>query len=174
MEHYLVNNCKSWSRLIRRMGIQEELHNLIFVTECVLTGDWATVVWETSSVHSEIDFNIGVSNGPRIGLSAWGAWQDIKSLPKRSGPRRVDSSRRRAYDMEQFDQCIFLRGLRVFLRQWYEKLVTMMQAKGEDEAGLEIDGSSPSVIRLLKNAGFRIELVGDKGSSTRPVSFMLL
>ncbi|KAL5483036.1 hypothetical protein ACEPAI_8265 [Sanghuangporus weigelae] len=168
MVDYILVNCMSWLKLVKSQRLPVELHDLVFVRECTLAGDWATTVWDESSFHSEINFNIGIDGGPSLGVSYWGEWEDRVTTPKRQGPRRAADTRQ-AYSNEHFDQCIFLKGIRVALREWYQKLATMLAANHTpDDAGF-LDYPTPSVMRLLKKIGFKVESIDSSSSSFRPI-----
>ncbi|KAL5512498.1 hypothetical protein ACEPAG_3151 [Sanghuangporus baumii] len=167
MVDYALANCMSWSKLIKSQRLPVELHDLVFVRECALIGDWATVVWD-ESFHSEINFNVGINGGPSVGVSYWGEWEDRVTAPKRQGPRRTADARQ-AYSMEHYDQCIFLRRIRVALREWYQKFATMLSAKVTPEDTDVVDyPPSRSVLRRLKRL-LKVENVGDSPSSFRPI-----
>ncbi|KAL5531835.1 hypothetical protein ACEPAF_5398 [Sanghuangporus sanghuang] len=172
IEDYILKHHASWLRLVKNLGLPVETHDLILVRECTLTGDWATVVWNESSTTAEISFNVGVSTGPNVGMSIWGQWEDRVTIPKRQGPQRTQENRQ-AYHNRQFDQCVFLKGLRVALREWYQKLVSLLMARAKEEQGFNIDPSSPFIIRLLKNSGMKVEVIGSGRSSFRPIQSSL-
>ncbi|KAL5531819.1 hypothetical protein ACEPAF_5382 [Sanghuangporus sanghuang] len=168
MVDYILANYISWLKLVKSQRLPVELHDLVFVRECTLTGDWATTVWDESSFHSEINFNIGIDGGPSLGVSYWGEWEDRVTTPKRQGPRRAADARQ-VYSTEHFDQCIFLKGIRVALREWYQKLATILAAKNTPGDTGFLDYPTPSVMRLLKKIGFKVENIDSSSSSFRPI-----
>lgn len=168
MEDYLLRNYASWVRLAKDLGLPVEAHDLVFVRECTLTGDWATVVWDESSFETEISFRVGLNSGPNAGAAFWGQWQDHVTTPRRRGPMLTPENRR-AYSEKQFDQCIFLKGIRVALREWYQKLVSLLMARATEDPEAEMSPSTPSVIRFLKDSRVKVQAVGNRKSSFRPV-----
>ena len=174
METYHLDNCASWLHVAKSRGRPVELHDLVFIQQCTLTGDWATAVWHESSCNSNIGFKIsaGVAD---LSLSFWGQWEDRVTIPTRLGPKRTEENRM-AYSTGNFDQCIFFKGIRAVLREWYEKLTLSVWTKAaEGQDGQDIQGSNqPAYPYSLKKSDLKIENVGEKRSLLRPVRWFAL
>ena len=169
MEAYLIDNCVSWLRVAKGMGLPVELHDLVFVQECTLTGDWATAVWHESSCGSNIGFNIGTGSGVGLSLSFWGHWEDRVTIPTRLGPKCTEENRR-AYSMDRFDQCIFLKGIRAALREWYEKLSFSLWARAAEQDGPDSQDPARSILHSSKKSDLKIKTIGARESFSLPVS----
>ncbi|KAI5121737.1 hypothetical protein M0805_009028 [Coniferiporia weirii] len=61
MLKYMLDNHTSWLQLVRDLGRPVEMHDLVFVKECILTGDWATILWNEVSYDAEVSFSINAS-----------------------------------------------------------------------------------------------------------------
>ena len=105
MEAYMISNLPSWMQLARDLGQQIELHDFIFVRECILTGDWATISWNSSRCDAQVYFQLGIPDVTNAGLSLWVQWQQHVEVSTRQGPFRDTLVQN---DGVELDQCIFL------------------------------------------------------------------
>ena len=90
------------------------VQEIILVTGRVMTGDWATIAFRNHSQDMNIAFQI---NAPVAGasFSLWGKWSEEITFPWKIGPRRHGQT---LSDGEEpaFNQCIFIRGYKIFRR----------------------------------------------------------
>ncbi|KAL5512442.1 hypothetical protein ACEPAG_3434 [Sanghuangporus baumii] len=84
MESYMKSNVSSWVRLAQTLGRPVQMHDLIFVKECVLTGDWANISWNSTSCESDVGFSVGFPTLASLEVSFWGQWQQHIEVPKTS------------------------------------------------------------------------------------------
>ena len=166
METYMISHLPSWMQLVRNLGRPVEMHDLVFVRECILTGDWANISWNDSRCDAEVGFDVGFPNVADVGLSFWGQWQQHAEVPKRQGPCRMTHVQDGGgYAL---DQCIFLKGMRIAERGWYERLISLIKSSTSDKRrGKESTGQS--VLKLLSDRNFKITTVGEYKTSSRSV-----
>ena len=169
----MLENYASWLDYARGQGRRVELQDLLLVRHCTLTGDWATVTWNTSSKDVRVSFVVQAPGGLGSGgLGFWGSWERHNSVPGRSGPyRSVSLSPNEEPD---FNQCIFLKGMRLVQREWYIKVCLQLKAHvlGDDTDDKMPTSSSTSTFASKRSIEFRVETLGDVKSP--PVSPHLL
>lgn len=159
----------SWLKLARELGRPVEMHDLIFVRECILTGDWASVIWDKSSCDSQISFSAGIDGVASVELSYWGQWEDHIDVPRRQGPLRLGPGHE-TYHLSNFDQCIFLKGIRIAQREWYKKIRSLLKVRATDDSEIDQSTSGLSTAQLFRKQGFKLETIGSiKSTSFRPV-----
>ncbi|EJD00528.1 uncharacterized protein FOMMEDRAFT_159260 [Fomitiporia mediterranea MF3/22] len=163
MEDYMLSNCFSWLQLAHNLGRPVSLHDLIFVRECILTGDWANISWNNTVCDTDISFEAGVPGVVGTELSFWGQWQQQVEVPKRQGPfRETPLSDGTA---PPFDQCIFLKGLRLFERTWYEKVINSLKVTSQgSKKKMKKMQSMQSGLKLMIDKNFKVAPVGDPGA----------
>ncbi|KAL5514144.1 hypothetical protein ACEPAG_2905 [Sanghuangporus baumii] len=167
MENYMISHVLSWFQLVQNLGRPVEMHDLVFVRECVLTGDWANISWNSSSCDSDVSFSVGLPGAANIGVSFWGQWQQHTDVPKLEGPFRDTPIANE--ETPVFDQCIFIKGLRIAERAWYDKLACLLKlplGKGKEEKN-ELRTSSG--LRIIGDKDFKITAIGEVGSSIRSI-----
>ncbi|KAI5121739.1 hypothetical protein M0805_009029 [Coniferiporia weirii] len=171
MMKYMLDNRYSWLRLARDLGRLVELHDLVFVKECILTGDWANISWNDSSHDAEVSFNINVPGTVGASLSLWGQWENHAKVPRRQGPSRPTGAILVPEGLV-LDQCIFLKGYRIALREWYNRVKFYISAKiikptrGMVKRKMPFS-SNPSLLSFFETVEYKLESVGD----TDPGSF---
>lgn len=156
LREYMLKNYKSWFAFIRnRLKAYVQLSDLILVTGCDMTADWATAVFVSNATKASIAFNVGDSMGSAQ-AAAWGSWNTSRAInvPNRCGPQSsagLTSSassgdlvpRRDINENADFNQCIFIRGFRVKERLFFSrKLVAAAgycELERRDETGEESD-----------------------------------
>ncbi|OCB89628.1 hypothetical protein A7U60_g3226 [Sanghuangporus baumii] len=140
-----------------------EMHDLVFVRECVLTGDWTNISWNSSSCDSDVSFSVGLPGASNVGVSFWGQRQQHVDVPKREGAFRDTPIANE--ESPVFGQCIFIKGLRIAERAWYDKLACLLKlplGKGKEEE------NEPG-LRIIGDKDFKITTIGEVGSSIRPI-----
>lgn len=103
------------------------LNDIVFVTGCDLTKEWTIATFNEATYDVEASFSVNVPPGA-AGAGVWGEWQSEAHVPNRSGPGPLlppplptsnsvtsGESDRNTFQAN-FNQCIFLRGYRIFRR----------------------------------------------------------
>ncbi|KAI5121736.1 hypothetical protein M0805_009027 [Coniferiporia weirii] len=170
MMTYMLDNRFSWLQLARDLGRLVELHDLVFVKECILTGDWANISWNDSSHDAEASFNVNFPGAVGASLSIWGQWENHAKVPKRQGPFRSTPVSEGLAPV--LDQCIFLKGYRIALREWYNRVKFYISAEIMKPLRSMVKrkvpfSSNPSLLSFFETADYKLENVGD----TDPGSF---
>ena len=168
MEDYMKSHVMSWLRLAQNLGRPVQMHDLIFVKECILTGDWANVSWNSTSCESSVEFTVGLPAMSSVEVSFWGQWQQHVDVPKRQGPDREVP----IPDGETpiFDQCAFIKGIRIAERTWYDKLAYQLKATSR-RGGIRPE---QSMLKVLSDRDFKVKPVGDRGSGFHTVRHLIL
>ncbi|KAH8117720.1 hypothetical protein DFH11DRAFT_854157 [Phellopilus nigrolimitatus] len=149
MKDYIGKNCDSWHKFAISEGRDIQLHDLILVTGCDLTTDWAMATFNERSSGVEVSFEVG---GPvaSAGFSIWGEWSSTVDIPYRCGPILTNSALKSPLT-EQFNQCVFIRGFRKARRlPWFKKLYAAAEPKDFDG---EPSSSDFSLTREIENLG---------------------
>lgn len=120
LRKYILRNCDAWFKFARERGLGvQNMHDLILVTECTMTADWAIATWDSATHDLEASFTVGFPGVPSLEVGFWGKWEGQVGLPVRVGPYRNAST---SQGSEQ-DQCIFFRGLRAVKRAAFMELL---------------------------------------------------
>ena len=147
MEDYFVEHATAWlaDAKSKMMNISN-LHEYTLVTGCDLSGDWATVIVDKETQNDTVSFKADTSdlNGPRANLSVWGSWSDMSTVPKRQGPSRSCTH----YDEPTLDQCIFIRGVRIYERSWFVKLTNVIKVRAR-ESSADCNPCDPNHFKFL-------------------------
>lgn len=90
LEGYMLQSYRSWFTFIHDiLGCQVTLGDIILVTGCDLTADWATETFVEKSSQFKFEFKVGdpamLASGS---AAAWGTWQSSINVPSRCGPSR--------------------------------------------------------------------------------------
>ena len=114
------------------------LSDIILVTGCDLTREWATVVFTQKTSDASVGFTAGgiPSSSQSMATSFWGNWTTETSVPHRCGPQRTIPSMDEDYTsgvvtapttsdpgqrIIEDNQCVFIRGYRVQERRLFPK-----------------------------------------------------
>ncbi|KAL5500947.1 hypothetical protein ACEPAH_9334 [Sanghuangporus vaninii] len=130
MESYMKSNVSSWVRLVRTLGRPDLCQRMRFD-------------------------GVGLPTLASLDVSFWGQWQQHIEVPKRQGPDRETPIPHG--EVPNFDQCTFLKGIRVAERAWYRRLSTYLrrvQKKGRKD-------TERSILRLLSDKDFPLKSVED-------------
>lgn len=123
---YMSKHRKSWLAFFHdHLGIQLELPEIVLVTGCDLTADWATAVFIKSYKNAAIYFTAGDSSIVSGQASLWGSWKTSVNIPHRCGPSQASKPPtvgdivpyQTSSQAAEVNQCIFIRGLRMKERQ---------------------------------------------------------
>lgn len=88
LQKYFLKNYASWYKhATKNLRYSLKLKDMLLVTSCVLTNDWATAIFKQTSQEAKVSFHL---QPPffKTGMGAWGKWQSNSSIPLRSGPGR--------------------------------------------------------------------------------------
>ena len=127
MENYFIEHVTAWFADARSKEMDvSNLHDYVLVTGCDLSGDWAIVTIDKEAQNAMVLFKADTFElgGPQASLSVWGSWSGVLNAAMRQGPSRSCIH----YDEPGFDQCIFIRGVRIYERSWFEKLCNEIKA----------------------------------------------
>ena len=166
LARHMVENYRSWLHFAQttlRRDVQ--LQDMIFVTGCDLTTEWATVAFlGEQTVEAFARFHVDVPVAGALGMSSsiWGSWMSAMSTmtPARCGPSQMSSTPFTTTQPEdhvlrnslegtgapipprrvEFDQCVFLRGFRV---KEYTRFLPRLKAAAEPE---DLGGPPPPEI----------------------------
>lgn len=103
LKQYVLDNYAGWYKDMRdKRGYGVHLQDLMFVTECELTGKWSTRVWSRETTHKNSSSRLRLGplgclfNRSEESRTTW-------YFPDRRGPKR------NASEMSNKNQCIFLK-----------------------------------------------------------------
>lgn len=118
LEDCMLKNYPEWFAFLRdELGYNIRLRQMILVTGCDLTSEWATATFIERSLDTGIEFKAGDPTGATVSanLSLWGQWSSSIGVPHRCGPSTMGAREgiTTGKESQTFNQCIFLRSLRV-------------------------------------------------------------
>lgn len=156
----MLKNYKNWLAFARGRLFQDiELRDLVLVTGCDITRDWATATFTERSVDGSISFQAGAPSTGNAEVSFWGSWRTSTSIPHRCGPQSINNSFQNSGDSliptddtsqrqttPKSDQCIFIRAYRVHERPMFLPNVIRAAAGPSDLPKYHPDASSPSTV----------------------------
>lgn len=90
-EHIVGNHCSWLAFANERLGRGLSLTDLILVTGCDRTSDWACGAWSDSSHSESVSFVIEQPSLLRDRAGTWGRWKGSDSFDRNSGPQRLGS-----------------------------------------------------------------------------------
>ncbi|KAH8103698.1 hypothetical protein DFH11DRAFT_1488286, partial [Phellopilus nigrolimitatus] len=130
LKEYMLANCDSWHEFAISEGRDIQLHDIILVTGCDLTTDWAMATFNERSSGVEVSFEVGSpSLVVSAGVSLWGKWSSTVEIPYRCGPILPSTESL----TDPFNQCVFIRGYRIARRLfWLKKLSAAAEPKDFD------------------------------------------
>lgn len=109
----LLKHYKTWHIFLRHIyGDEIRLREMVFVTGCDLSSDWATATFVDRVTSGKLSFKVcdplSVSATPAI----WGKWESSSSVPVRCGPS-AEQRRCHVENESNNNQCLFVRGWRI-------------------------------------------------------------
>jgi hypothetical protein len=133
---YMLSNYRSWLAFANSDAPPEgyagiTVDDLIFVTGCDTTSDWAMSAFQSASRQIDIEFRAGVPGIASAHAATWGGWSTSGFVHRNCGPERIEEdscSHNHGLlaaaaddtfritpnrDPGVFDQCLFLRGWRI-------------------------------------------------------------
>lgn len=138
----MLKNYRAWVHFARtRLNRDVHLRDIVLVTGCDLTADWATATFVDRAMDASISFQAGEMIIGNAGLAMWGSWNASVAVPHRCGPlpvvrpdrtpptSAVSEDANLQPSSPAFNQCIFLRGYRV--RERLRLLPTIIKAGAE-------------------------------------------
>lgn len=122
---YMAKHFRSWVSFANRPERECNItpKELIFVTGCDRTSDWAMLAFHSSMQQMEIEFSAGAPAIASASASAWGGWMTTGSVHRNCGPSRESPSAclhtadvASTQDLSNFNQTLFVRGWHVGYR----------------------------------------------------------
>lgn len=164
----MLQNYRSWLTFIHDvLGCLVTLRDIVLVTGCDLTAEWATATFVEKSSQCEIEFKASDPTMLVSGSAAvWGTWQSSIRVPSRCGPgsarrsstalatnRRDGELRPEGEDTggPPYNQCIFVRGFRVSDRKLLAPRIIRAAADPND-LDMDRDGDIGPVIVSLEDS----------------------
>lgn len=109
----LLQNYRPWLAFLREhFGSDIPLREMVIVTGCDLTTDWATAVLSNRNVSGNISFTVSDAQTVSATPAIWGKWECSTSMPVRCGPSSAQKGRHLP-DTPVSNQCVFVRCYRV-------------------------------------------------------------
>ena len=166
LEAHMLSNWKSWLSFSQANGYPARLQDLLLVWQCMLTGDWANIAWDTVESEAGIDFHVQIPGVVDTGLNLWGSWGNEISAPAHSGPCR-DSQIAQGVE-PALDQCIFLKYIRLVPRDWYNRLSAKIKAYLSGGVQEKHDGSTTTVTTSSSSQSphYRTEIMREENISS--------
>lgn len=128
----MAKNHRSWVSFANRPERECDItaKDLIFVTGCDRTSDWAMLAFHSNSQQMEIEFSAGVPTVVSASAAAWGGWMSTGSVHRNCGPYREGphvcrhlsadgaplSEVAGIEDASDFNQTLFVRGWHIGYR----------------------------------------------------------
>lgn len=85
---YIIKHHRSWLTFSNELGRGLSLTDLVFVTGCDRTSDWACAAWSEKTKSARLSFVAGVPGIAQGNVNLWGRWESSQSLDKNIGPFR--------------------------------------------------------------------------------------
>lgn len=104
------------------LGRGVSLRDIVLVTGCDLTKEWTIATFNEETVDVDVSFSVNALPGS-AGCGIWGEWRSEVHVPNRSGPGpllpplsalTITGESRGTLSQTDFNQCIFIRGYRIF------------------------------------------------------------
>ena len=145
---YMIKHHRSWASFTNnRLERGVSPSDLILVTGCDLTSEWACAAWCEKTNSGRLNFVVGVPGVVEGSLSLWGRWECSQSVERNVGPQplvppeptrpspqsaaldtpsmpssEITSSLPSLAPPTTFNQCVFLRGFRIADRSiWFKR-----------------------------------------------------
>lgn len=145
----LQNHYQAWHAfLCDTFGEDISLREMIFVTGCDLTSDWATATFFDRVASGTLNFKVCDLQTISASATAWGKWESATSVPVRCGPS-VEQKDCHIECEHKYCQCVFVRGWRVSKR--IKPLPPKLKAAAEPEDNdPSADGDSDYMLSLAR------------------------
>ncbi|KZT37110.1 hypothetical protein SISSUDRAFT_1063133 [Sistotremastrum suecicum HHB10207 ss-3] len=125
LKNHLIKYSSWWENYVSQEHEGLRLSDIVIVTGCYNTRNWAVAAFDNSRSSARIKFQVQ----DEIGLSVWGSWEATQSIDTKAGPdRRCETPSRRPVpwiEPSQYadcDQNVFLKGLRFTTRSSFFSL----------------------------------------------------
>lgn len=113
----------------------KNLHDIVLVVGRVMTGDWATITFDSRTQENSASFDMKAATITASG-KVWGKWSEHTNFPKRHGPtRQAPYSDSEEPPEETLDQCIFITPFRISDLVWYKKLMLKLSTSFTQKSG---------------------------------------
>lgn len=141
---------KTWYTFLCDTFGKMPLRNMVFVTGCDLTTDWATATFLDRARSGRVSFRVSDPSSDSISVALWGDWETSTSVPVRCGPS-PDQKALHAKGEPKNNQCIFIRGWRVSER--IKPLPLKIVAAAEPKDDRRLDGGDDDKMVSLQSIG---------------------
>jgi hypothetical protein len=84
---YTIKHHRSWLDFAHELGHDVSLSDLILVTGCDKTSEWACAAWSENTKSLKATFFAGASFIAEGSANIWGRWESAESLDKNVGPQ---------------------------------------------------------------------------------------
>jgi hypothetical protein len=86
---YIIKHHRSWLDFATVSGHDVSLSDLMLVTGCDKTSEWACAAWSEKTKSLRANFFAGSPGVVQGNVNLWGRWQSEESLDKNVGPQRL-------------------------------------------------------------------------------------
>lgn len=141
---YFIQHHRSWLTFANTLGRGLALTDILFVTGCDKTSDWACAAWSEKTSSITLSFIANVAGVAQGNATVWGRWESSQSLDENLGPQRlippsevmsindpmsINESMDPSIDVaarpmtpHNSSQCVFVRGFRMGDRSsWFRR-----------------------------------------------------
>lgn len=162
--HHLVENYPWWERYMIAEHPAISLHDIVVVTECYNTSDWAVASLEGNQSRVNLTCQVGSVGGVSIAC----AWNCEHSISNKEGPNRTlhDVPRRHAVpwpqraEYDRYDQNVFIKGWRFGSRGWLSRFKMKAGAGPHTLPNDSDDDDGSSQATLVEEAESSINVSG--------------
>ncbi|TCD64003.1 hypothetical protein EIP91_004671 [Steccherinum ochraceum] len=152
---YTRAHCKSWEEFAQEHGHDVEVQDIILVTGVDLTSDFSMLAFTQGEKNQEISFNVGAPQVASAAVSVWGSWRCEFPIvyqnwgPQETSPPSDDDAEAstRSTSIPLYDQCVFLRGFRVFVRTLLFTLLKASAGYHEPRSGSDDEHQACSTVQ---------------------------
>lgn len=138
---------KTWYSFLCDTFGRMPLRNMVFVTGCDLSTDWATATFLEKAKSGKVSFKVSDPHSDSVSVTLWGDWETSTSVPVRCGPS-ADQKAHHIKGEPTKNQCIFVRGWRVSERIRPLPLKLQAAAEPKDDRR-QADDDDDKMVSLL-------------------------
>ncbi|KAH8107367.1 hypothetical protein DFH11DRAFT_1517667 [Phellopilus nigrolimitatus] len=127
----MKDNYSTWRAFAKDVHNRDvALHDIVLVTGCDLTAEWAMATFNESERGASVSFEVGQAPFGSGDFKLWGEWTSNVHVPHRCGPIPTlppasresllitGGSPSSGQAKDNYNQCIFIRGYRIYRRFW--------------------------------------------------------
>ncbi|KAJ7470754.1 hypothetical protein FB451DRAFT_1135071 [Mycena latifolia] len=170
-ETYTLGNFTNWydfANTVLLRGVKSG--DILFVTGCDKTFEWASAVFDERSVNAGISLKADAVPGVSAELTFSGRWDTTSSIQHRSGPIQED------IEVPRIDQTVFIRGYKILERTIRSPKVIRAAAEPRPPSSNEDQKASPcpprgTEARRRNGNGLLNQFLGSRRSTTQAMRF---